>query len=142
MEKSKIVALLAVLGGIIAGFLVIIGCESFTHTIFPTPNGLNFEDKAAMTQHMQSAPFELYLSILLGYIAASFLAGYVTNLLSRNSKYRPAMLAGFALMVFGILNMLSLWHPTWFWVASIPCYLIFAYLGGNLAKKNSFTPSK
>jgi fructose-specific phosphotransferase system IIC component len=135
MLDPRFKALQSVLGGVLAGFVVIMLCESFTHTLFSTPEGLNFQDKEAVTNMMKSASIEMYLSVLIGYIFASFLAGYVTNYLSRNSKYRPAMIAGFALMVFGILNMTSLWHPTWFWVVSIPCYLLFAFLGGNYAPK-------
>jgi MFS family permease len=134
MQDPRIKALLAVLGGVVAGFFVIIICEMLTNEFFPTPKGLDFSDKSAVTAHLQSASNSMYLSILIGYIIASFTAGYLTNYLSRALKYKPALLAGVALMVFGILNMLELWHPTWFWVASIVSYLLFSFLGGTLAK--------
>jgi hypothetical protein len=135
MNDPRIKALLAVLGGIVTGFIVIIICEIFTSKLFPSPKGLDFNNKDSVTAHMQSAPIAMYVSILIGYIIASFSAGYVTNFLSKNNKYKPAMLTGVALMVFGILNMMELWHPSWFWVVSIVSYLIFAYLGGKMANQ-------
>jgi ABC-type Na+ efflux pump permease subunit len=138
MQDPRIKALLAVLGGIVSGFIVIVIGEMLTSKFFTSPQGLNFEGKNAVTAHMQSASVSMYLSILLGYIIASFTAGYVTNFLSRNNKYKPAMLAGVALMIFGILNMMELWHPTWFWVVSLPVYLVFAFLGGKMANSNGF----
>jgi uncharacterized membrane protein YwzB len=135
MQDPRIKALLAVLCGIVSGFIVIVISEMLTSKFFTSLQGLNFEDKNAVTAHMQSASVSMFLSILLGYIIASFTAGYVTNFLSRNNKYKPAMLAGVALMIFGILNMMELWHPNWFWVVSIPLYLVFAFLGGKMAIK-------
>jgi MFS family permease len=141
MQDPRIKALLAVLGGIVSGFIVIVISEMLTSKFFTSPQGLNFDDKNAVTAHMQSASVSMFLSILLGYIIASFTAGYVTNFLSRNNKYKPAMLAGVALMIFGILNMMELWHPTWFWVVSIPAYLVFAFLGGKMVNKKTSTQS-
>jgi hypothetical protein len=131
MQNDRIKALMAIFGGIIIGALVIVLGETMMHSFFPTPAGLNLSDTSAVTAMMQSAPLQMFIGVLITYIIASFAVGYVTNYLSKNTKYRPALIAGFALMVMGILNMTSLWHPTWFWVVSIPCFMIFAFLGGR-----------
>ena len=131
MNSFRKKAFIAILAGMGVGFIVVMFVETMGSFMAPPPKGLDFYNKDLVTAYMQSAPLSMYLLLLTGYGLGAFAGGWVTNLQARGSGYRPALITGVGLMVMGILNLLTLWHPAWFWWVSVPAYLVFAWLGGQ-----------
>ncbi len=131
--SPQIKAMLAVLLGVLAGAVVIFISEMASMSMLHVDETMA-NDPERLNEFMHSASMGMFLTLLVGYALGSFVAGFVTNWRAKSMgiQYRPALIAGVALLVMGILNMLSLWHPVWFWVVSLPTYLVCAWLGGRL----------
>ena len=125
---------ISVIAGIIAGTILIYLVEMLSAKIYPPPPGVDImQDKQALIEFIRNAPLNAMLLVLAGYIAGSFAAGLVSARISGN-MLQP-VIAGTALMLFGIMNLFELPQPLWFAVSTTLSYIPFAYLGGKLGVK-------
>ncbi len=121
---------LAVLAGIIGGSAVIWLIEALGHALFPAPAGLGMQGPGVTSEHLQQMPVLLLSVVLLAYAAGSFAGGWISVAISE--KLRDSIIVGFALLVFGIVNLLMVSHPVWFVVVSVLIYIPCAYWGGKI----------
>lgn len=128
--NPKLKTALAVVAGIIAGGIVIAVVETIT-TEKP-PEGLDFNNKEQMAEYVKGLPFKAFAYLMLAYFLGSVAAGYVANLLARSADYKPALIAGFGLFVFGSINLFLIPHPLWFSAVSSLLYFAGAWIGGRL----------
>jgi hypothetical protein len=115
--------------GIVAGALVamavIVGFESLNLLLHPLPPGIDLSDPAAMKAFAAAAPAGALLVVLAGYVAGTFAGVFVAAKVSR-SAIAGAVVA-LLLVAGGIVNMLTIPHPVWFWAASLVAYVVMAW---------------
>jgi uncharacterized membrane protein YjjB (DUF3815 family) len=128
--NPRIRAALAILAGVVVGGLVI-GLIEMASPYRP-PEGLDLNDRSALGHWISSLPFGAFGLLLLAYFLGSMAGGFVTNWLSKPTRYRPALIVGFALFVAGLMNLIAIPHPVWFTIASSLLYFLGAWLGGRL----------
>jgi hypothetical protein len=126
--------ILAILIGIIAGVVVISAVQSFSHFIYQLPAGIKQSDTEAMKNAISSMPFGAFLLLLLSYVLGSFSGGLTSALIYKQGKYNDALIIGCILMIMGFLNLLTLPHPAWFWVASLITYIPMSLLGARIRR--------
>ena len=119
----------AYVAGLGTAFIVILVLEAALHFIFTMPSGANMNDAAAIDQMMRAMPVAAFAALLVAYIIGSFAGGLTAALVSDGSSSTPSIVTGCALTIAGAANVFSMYHPTWFRIASLLTYLPFAYLG-------------
>jgi hypothetical protein len=126
--------ILGVIAGVIMGMFFIYVIEAIGHSIFPIPEGIDFNDPKAVEAYISDAPTGALLFVILAYIIGSFLAGLFTRIISkRQGKYLP-LVSGTILMAAGIMNVVMIPHPLWMTILAIVVFLPSAWLGGKVAR--------
>lgn len=138
--NPKLRIILAVVAGLVFGFVVIFLIELFSP--YQPPADLDINDKAKFGEWVKTLPLSAFFILLLAYFLGSVAGGWLTNLIALPTKYRPALVTGFGLFVFGVMNLLMIPHPTWFAIVSSLVYFIGAWAGGRLVGKADKTARK
>jgi hypothetical protein len=123
--------ILGVIAGLVIGTMVIFALEMLGHFVYPFPPGLDPKDHQALAKFMMSAPIAAWLIILVAYAAGSFVAGAAGTWIGR--KPWIGWVNGGILMVLGLMNLLMIPHPAWFW-GSLALYIPAASAGARLAR--------
>jgi hypothetical protein len=122
---------LAVLGGLTASIIVMMLMESIP--VGPEMPAEVAQDPALLRAFMLSLPAYLYGWIALGYALGSLIGGMVAHWIGKGNNKNIVRLSA-ALITLGILNMLMIPQPWWFW-GHLLVYFPFAFLGQQWAKK-------
>lgn len=128
-------SILAVIAGLVLG-VVLIGVVEFSgHYVYPPPAGMDMKDAEAMKSLVASLPVGALLFVILAWAVGSFGGGWLTARIAQKSHVMHALIVGGILMAAGIMNMLTIPHPLWFWVLGVAVYLPAAYAGALLGQK-------
>lgn len=122
--------LLAIIIGILTAFVIMTIVEGVGSNIYPIPEGSDPNSMEGLRKIMESRPVGAFLIVILGHLLGALCGGAVAKLIDR-SNFRNALIVGGLLMVFGLLNLVSLPHPLWFWL-DLFIYMPAAYLGAKL----------
>jgi MFS family permease len=107
---------LAVLGGVVLGALVVFVIEIAGHSVFPPPRNIDFKDPDALRAAMAQNPLGAKLFVVGGWFAGSFAGCVLTGFLSR--RWAPAIWVVAGTMLFFIASTLAtLPHPGWMMLA-------------------------
>jgi hypothetical protein len=127
--------ILAVVAGVILAGIVVYLVEAVGHRVYPPPENLDTKNLEAMKAYVATLPAGAFLFVLVAYILGSFSGGWLAAKIARASQIPLALTVGGVQLLFGILNLVAIPHPTWFAIASILAFLPAAYLGGKLETK-------
>lgn len=109
-------SVLAVVAGLGLSIAVGGGVEALSSRLYPLPEGLDYNDRAAMAAAMSQLPADAFVAVLvawgLGALGGSFAAVYVSG--------RDALgyLIGVLLGAAAIANLLMISHPSWTWAGA------------------------
>lgn len=131
--NPKLRVILAILAGIVVGTIVMYWLEMISP--YQLPPGMNENDPASLSAWVATLPISAFAIILLAYFLGSVTGGWVTNKIAASTPYRPALIVGFGLFVFGLMNLMAISHPTWFGVASSIIYFLGTWIGGRIAAR-------
>lgn len=132
MNHPFVRGLLGAAGGLILGVLCIVGFEVVSTLVFPLPQGLNLQDRAVMTEYIAGLPMAAFLLVLAGYLVGTLAGSWSATKIGRSMV--PGYITGAFLLGAGVSNMISIPHPTWFWIASIVIFITMTILGTRLAR--------
>jgi hypothetical protein len=129
--KTRIKNIFIVIAGMAAAVIVMMIMESI-------PVGPELTDETRNNPELLNAfllqlPWYAYLWIAFGYSIGSIFGGAVVHLFNPDSNRNIVKLSA-VLMTFGILNMLLIAHPWWFW-GHLIVYFPSAFLGQQIIKK-------
>lgn len=120
--------IIAVIGGIVVGMIVIGLTEGLGHLIFPPPAGLDLSDMEQVASYMPDAPIISLLWVALAWVVGTFVGGAIATMIGKEFGRTPAYFVGGILSLSGILNLVKIPHPTWFWI-SILVFIPAALIG-------------
>ena len=126
-------SILAVLAGIVVGFIVVAALEFLDTTLFPLPAGLDLHDTAAIKQAMARAPLAALILVIVGWGISALLGSWVAARIARAPKVLHGMIVGIFLLGAAITDMLEFRHPVWFWICGLLIFLPASYIGSGLA---------
>ena len=128
-------SVLSIVIGVFAGGATIMLMEMLGHAIYPPPEGVNFEDPVAVAAMVAAAPVGALLMVILAFAVGAFAGGLVAGFIKPKLQTYQPLVVGAIFTVFGLMNLLMIPHPWWFWLASLACFIPMAFLGGRMASK-------
>ena len=126
-------SVLAVLGGMLAAFVVIALVQVVGMIVYPPPAGLNPQDREAFKAVVANLPRGALLCVLLAYATGSVVGGWVAARFVPRAKLMHAMIVGAFLLGAGIVNLMMIPQPSWFSASAVAIYLLGAWSGGRAA---------
>ena len=133
-------AILGVLAGLVAMFLVIMGIEYVGHMVYPPPPGLNpmvTEDLAAI---MASQPAAAKAFVVVAWVVGAFIGGWVAARISRSYPRAAAVIVAL-MVVAGVVGMILQLpgHPRWMAALGLLLPIPAALLGARLVRPRPAT---
>ena len=128
-------SVLSIVIGVLAGVTGIMLMEMVGHSIYAPLEGVNYEDPIAVAAMVAKMPIGALLMVILGFVVGAFAGGLVAGFIKPKAQHYQPVVVGGILTVFGLMNLLMIPHPWWFWVASLACFIPMAFIGGKIASK-------
>jgi hypothetical protein len=133
--------ILAVLAGMIVGSAVNMGLIMLSWQIFPMPEGMDPNDSAQFNEYVAGLPVAALLLVILAHLGQSFVGGLVAARIAATRPMVVALIIGALTLLGGILNMMSIEHPTWMYI-EVPLYIVVAWAAGRLEIKRRAKKAK
>lgn len=120
---------LAVIGGLVAGALVITLIEAVGFVLFP-PGPLDPRSGVPVNP----PPVGLMLCVLVAWAAGAIAGGWTATKIAR-AGHGPALALGSLQTGACIVNMIAIPSPWWFWVLGLAVSIPSALVGFRLARR-------
>jgi len=127
---------LALLSGMLVGYLVIFGIEMISVSMYPPPQNLNPMNYEDLVKMMETIPTAALLIIGLAHIAGTFTGGIVALLIAYRNKWVGYGFAGL-MLALTVFNLITIPHPFWFVIFDICGVLFAAFLYLKLIAKRT-----
>ncbi|MCB9181384.1 MAG: hypothetical protein H6596_10245 [Flavobacteriales bacterium] len=129
--------ILAVLAGIVAGWIVNMGLIMLTAKLMPPPAGVDVNDIASINAHIHEYSFAQLLMPFLAHALGTFAAGFVVARFAASRQLVLALALGVFFLLGGIAAVSMIPNaPLWFDVLDlVVAYLPMAWLGARLGFK-------
>jgi hypothetical protein len=133
---------LAVIAGVITGFVVIFVGDATAHSLHPMPLGLNHMDKNVMLNYIAGIPKYVMVVLVVFWLLSAFLGGLVAGFLFKSQWRSAAATTGAILLAANLLNLIMTApaHPVWMWICAIAGILPFAFIGGWIVRPKTNQP--
>ena len=129
---------LAVIAGILAGFIVNMGIITISGSFIPPPEGADMTTIEGMKAAMPMLTAKHYLMPFLAHALGSFVGALVAALVAASHKMRFALGIGVFTMLGGIAAAIMLPAPMWFEIVDLVfAYIPTAFIAGKLASAKS-----
>jgi hypothetical protein len=124
--------------GLCAAVTVILIVQSLGEKIWPIPPGVNFRDPVQAAAFVRGLPAGALLWVALSYFAGTLAGGYMALKVARDVWTTwPAVAVEGVLLAFGVVNLMGLPHPGWFWVVALGSFPLGAFTAIWLARKTA-----
>ena len=125
--------ILSILAGLLVGSIIVHLVEMLGHSIYPPPEGIDFNDPEKLTELVASMPIGALIMVIVGWGVGALTAGFTSAAISNDKRMMGALITGGIFMLFGLAMLILIPHPMWFSIAGMAVYIPCAYLGGKLA---------
>lgn len=129
---------LAVIAGVIAGWIANMGLIMLSGSIIPPPEGVNPSDMESIKANMHLFEAKHFIMPFLAHSMGAFVGGLVAALVAVSHKMKFAMGLAIFTMLGGIAAAFMIPSPTWFIVVDLTlAYIPMGYLAGKIAEGKS-----
>lgn len=129
--------ILAVLGGLVSGGIVISLVEMVARQLHPLPATIKIDDFAALAEHASKAPLSAQIAVLIGYALGAITAGFVSTIIAKDGKKIYAIICAVFFLASTIINLSMIATPIWFWVIALLLWIPLSLLGHRLASRKT-----
>jgi hypothetical protein len=127
-------SVVAILGGVIAGVVLISAIQRLGHVFYPQPPDFDLKDHEAVKALMNDMPLGGFLMLLLGYAAGTLGGAWLAAKLAGRARVRHGLVVGLFFLLASVANLVMIpFHPVWFIVVNLLLIMPAAYAGGKLA---------
>ena len=126
--------ILSVMLGLAAGVVTIFVMQSISYVMFPPPAGLNLNDPDVLKEYVKNVPFGAMLALIIGYAIGAFAGGFTARLVYKSGGKGIPLIIGALLTIAGVMNMVMIPHPFWFWIVSLMVFIPSAIAGHGILK--------
>src|SRR6476620_11163106 len=122
---------LAVVVALIVAFGIITIVEMLEALVVLPPSTEVMKDPVAIRQYMMNLPNIAYIMLGIGWLVASFAAGFIVTKMSRRESpgLTLPIVVGVLMTIGAIINFVILPHPTWFVILGLLIFIPFNLLG-------------
>ncbi|QNP40026.1 hypothetical protein [Lysobacter solisilvae (ex Woo and Kim 2020)] len=118
--------------GLVVAWLAMSACEFASLFLHRPPAGMDLRDPQALAAHIAAAPTSAMLVVVVGWMLAALLGGWVAARIARHRRV-AALVIG-ALVVLGVIaNSMIIPHPLWMTIAGLVLPLPLAWFAARLA---------
>jgi hypothetical protein len=143
--RSKGVAILLSVGGVIAGIVVggiVVGIVEIPgYFIHPPPPNFDINDPQAVEEHMAAAPTSVMLLVLLAWTLGPLIGSFVAASIAQRRFVVHGMTIGLLFALLDLMNLVRYPHPPWLWAGGIIAPLAMGYVGALFAQRLFGPPS-
>ena len=126
--------ILAVVAGIIAGWIANMGIIMLSSSIIPTPEGVDPSNMESIKASMHLFEAKHFIMPFLAHAAGSFLGALVAATIAVSNKMRFAIGMGLFTMIGGVMAAFMIPAPSWFIALDlVVAYIPMALLAGKIA---------
>ena len=126
-------SVLAVIAGMLVAFVLIALVQTIGMRVYPPPTAVNPSDPESLRAMMAQIPRGALLFVLLSYAVGSVAGGWIAARFAPGAGMRHAMVVAALLFGAGLMNLVTIPHPVWFWVCSSAIYWLGAWSGAQAA---------
>lgn len=122
----------AVILGLLVGSALNMGLVMANMSLFPGPEGLDFNDTEAMAEYIAGLPQSAFILVLLAHVGQASLGGWIAARVGASRPIVLALVVGALTLVGGAMNMMNFPDaPIWMWI-EFPLYLALPYALGKM----------
>ncbi len=126
--------ILAVVAGIIAGWIANMGIIMLSSSIIPPPEGVDPSNMESIKASMHLFEAKHFIMPFLAHAAGSFLGALVAATIAVSNKMRFAIGMGLFTMIGGVMAAFMIPAPSWFIALDlVVAYIPMALLAGKIA---------
>jgi len=136
--KPKHKNILAVIAGILVGWVVNMGLIMLSPKIVPLPEGVNPADMESIKANLHLYETRHFIMPFLAHALGTLAGALVAALIAATNKMKMALIIGVFFLIGGIAAVMLIPAPLWFNIVDlVAAHLPMAWLGGMLggAKK-------
>ncbi len=137
---SKNRGLLAVILGVLCGFMMVAFVEVVGHWLYPPDGLLDPNDPSSYQKYIEALPSGALLFVALAQTMGMLVASYVSTKVAPVGKNLPFIITAIIFLLAMISNFIMIpFHPVWLMLVSFIGAAIGAYLGRNIALRTNPT---
>ena len=127
--------ILAIVAGVVVGFVIVFIGDATTHALSPIPANLNVADKTSIANYISTIPLYVMIIMAIFWLLSVFIGSMLAARINRSEWKNTALITGGILMAASILNLMLIPHPLWMWLVVIIGYIPIAFIGGRMVRK-------
>ena len=120
---------LAVLGGILSGAVVVGLIQAINSRLYPLPANFDLQNAGMVRQYTAALPVQAFLIVLLSYAVGFPLAVFITTRLAVTNPAQKGVITAAFFGAASVMNLMALPHPVWFWIVNFAVLLFAAWFG-------------
>ncbi|MBI3714705.1 MAG: hypothetical protein HY255_01780 [Betaproteobacteria bacterium] len=128
---------LAGLVGVVTSAVFIALIQSAGHLLYGTDEMPDRHDPKAVAAYVAALPLGAFLSVLLAYVAGTFVGGWTACKVADEKPRLYAAIAGGFVLLFAAANFAMIPHPSWFIASCIIAIPIAAWLASVVGRPKS-----
>ena len=125
----------AVIAGLAVSIAVIMAVQMIGHSLWPAPEGLDWNDEEVIRTYTSQLPFLALLFPIVSYFLGAFAGPYVACRIGTAKPVLFVGIIGIVLLAFTVANLIQIPHPAWFSVLAVAAVLVGGWLALQLAAK-------
>jgi len=132
--KNILRNLLSIFAGTFVAIVLIAVVQAVAHSIYPPPPGTDFNDPQVLAELIANAPLGALSMVLLSYVIGTFVGSWVGAKFSApEGPIRQGLFVAALMLIAGVMNLMAIPHPVWFWVGTIVTIVAPGYFGADLS---------
>ena len=122
----------AVLVGLVAASVLIVGVELFSSIVHPFPPDVDPIDYEVCKAHVARYPAWVLLLVVLAWGLTTFLSAWLATRLGSGRHRAHGIVVGSILLALAVMNMSMLPYPIWFWASNLVIFPLGFSWGAKL----------
>ncbi len=122
----------AVLVGLVAALILIVGVEVVSSILHPFPPEVDQDDLEVVRAHVAGYPAWILMLAVLAWGLTTFLGAWLATRLGTGRHRAHGIVVGLILLALVVLNMSMLPYPIWFWASNLILFPLGFYWGARL----------
>ena len=127
----------AVIAGLVASMVFIVGTEAVWAVVYPPAPGVDLHDIEACKAHIAKLPADAFVIAVAGWGLAVLSGTWVATRLGAGRHPAHGIVVGSILLAAAVMNMSMLPCPIGFWVGNLVVFPTATYLGARWGRVRS-----